>query len=131
MEPLITKHILIIEHFLTFFLFLYEIQWFLCHWTCKLEVTNFLWATKKNTRRGWVIFCFKNFQKKSRYLPSSNLLYSSFLVHFWVAKNSMGAPTRALQILFYSINKDTMIKDFKLKIIIYFNSHHLSSNTEL
>jgi hypothetical protein len=43
----------------------------------------------------------------------------------------MGAPTRALQILFYSINKDAMIKDFKLKILIYFNSHHLSSNTEL
>jgi len=65
-----------------------------------------------------------------RLLSSFSPLSSSFFYLFWVIKNLMAVSTRVLQNflsnfikqLLYSKGKDATIKDFKLKIVIYFNS---------
>jgi hypothetical protein len=46
-EPPIVEHVFIIKHFLIFSSFLNRIEWFLCHWMCKLEGYNFFFEFQK------------------------------------------------------------------------------------
>ncbi len=86
-EPPITKvNLLIIEHFPIFSLFLKQIEWFWCHWVCKLEGDKCSFNIRnkgatENAGRGWVIVCF------------------NFCL-FWVIKNMVDALTKVLQNLF-------------------------------
>ncbi len=94
------------------------------------RATNVLWASEvnwrsntENTRKGWVIVCFKNkILDSSRPLTSSNSITSSFLVHFEWFKTWWVHQLKLYKTSFYFKGKDAMIQDFKLVILIRFNS---------
>lgn len=78
----ISEHISINEHFSIFSLFLNQVEWFLCHYKlegyiCSLNIIN-KGATQKNTRRGWMIICFKFFWKNNL---KKNSFLTSYLLH--------------------------------------------------
>jgi hypothetical protein len=93
-------------------------------------VTNVLWASEvkwrsntENTRRGWVIVCFKNkILNSSRPLSSSNSMTSSFFVHFEWLKTWWVHWLKLYKTSFYSEGKDAMIEDFMVVILICFKS---------
>jgi hypothetical protein len=78
---------------------------------------------KKNKKKGWMIISF-NFFEKIALDPS--LLLAPYLPHIFslvrMIWNLMVVPTMALQTFLYFKGKDAMIKNFKLEIVIYFNS---------
>jgi hypothetical protein len=94
------------------------------------RATNVLWASEvnwrsntENTRKGWVIVCFKNkILDSSRPLTSSNSITSSFLVHFEWFKTWWVHQLKLYKTSFYFKGKDAMIQDFKLTILICINS---------
>ncbi len=122
----ITEHISNIEHFPIFMSYLNQIERFLCYWMCKLEAyKSFLSVRSKGamreTREEDVIVCFNIFEKII--LSSFSLIFSSFFVRFEQFKK----PYECKQLGFYKTSlyckgKDSTIKDFKLEILICFNS---------
>jgi hypothetical protein len=87
----------------------------------------FFWVSevKENTeitRRGWMIVCFKKFEKYLYTPLSSSLIYSSFLVWFKWLKTWCVHQLELYKTSLYSRGKDATIKDFKLEILICFNS---------
>jgi hypothetical protein len=121
----IVKHIFIVKHFPIFSSFLNQIEWLFCHWThklkgykCSLNVINKK-ATQTRMNDNLLQFFWKS---NSRPSPNAKSVSSSFLVYFewsktwWV--HQLGLSKTSLN----SKSKDVTIKDFKLKILIYFNS---------
>jgi hypothetical protein len=87
--PLI-EHIFIIQHFPIFFGFCSQIEWFLCHWMCKLQGYKYTWSVskvkeqhqkKKLEEKGCVTICFNILGKIALDLDPL-LIPVSYLVHF-------------------------------------------------
>ncbi len=100
------------------------------------RVTNVLWASEvnsENTRKGWVIVCFKNkILNSSGPLSSSNSISSSFLVHLEWFQTWWVHQLKLYKTSFCSKGKDARIQDFKLVILIRFDSlNTVTPNTHI
>lgn len=125
-EPLVTEHVLITEQFPTFSYTLHQIESFLCH--CHWRATTDCLVCEveeqlRNLGRGWVIVSFNFFENvtldpslvSAPYVPHVLVCFGWFKTWWmhWVELHKTSL---------YSKGKDAMIIDFKLKILIWFNS---------
>jgi hypothetical protein len=125
-ELSITKHILITKHFKIFFSSLNQIEQFLCHRTSKLEGHKWslsIRGIKEQHRKRMSDSLLQFFWKyDTRPLSPSTSISFSLLICFEWFKIWWVHHLRLYKASFHFKGKDATLKDFKLEILICFNS---------
>lgn len=120
-ESPIYKHILMIENFSIFFSFFNQIDQFLCHRTCKLEGYKCSLVKEQHKKHKKTIsdsLLQKFWKTKSSPLSNSNIISSSFSIHFELFKTWWVCQPRSYKTSLHSTGKDAIVKDSKLEILL-------------